>query len=241
MVFLGVGNFIWFCHAYSLASVTGFKFSISAQWTVACLMVLGKVVEFCVSIVTLLNYCAQCELLVFFLREIGIRMEEKTTDLNIIMKDVLEVKKNLTRINGFISVIATLIIFSYFERGVIGVVNLALYSSVIETKSELAYRALSPIINFAMVTLPIVKAVRFTSEARKFKQKCLQIRVFGYPSASQLDLDSFMLFSHSADMKAKLMFMPVQASYLAAVVALLVFVLLLLLQTDVIADGNQYF
>ena len=53
--------------------------------------------------------------------------------------------------------IATLIIFSYFERGVIGVVNLALYSSVIETKSELAYRALSPIINFAMVTLPIVK------------------------------------------------------------------------------------
>ena len=37
------------------------------------------------------------------------------------------------------------------------------------------------------------------------------------------------------------MFMPVQASYLAAVVALLVFVLLLLLQTDVIADGNQYF
>ena len=63
-----------------------FLFFISAQWTVACLMVLGKVVEFCVSIVTLLNYCAQCELLVFFLREIGIRMEEKTTDLNIIMK-----------------------------------------------------------------------------------------------------------------------------------------------------------
>ena len=49
------------------------------------------------------------------------------------------------------------------------------------------------------------QAVRFTSEARMFKQKCLQIRVFGYPSASQLDLDSFMLFSHSADMKVWLL------------------------------------
>ena len=37
--------------------------------------------------------------------------------------------------------------------------------------------------------------------AKKFKQKCLHVRVFGYPSASQLDLDSFVLFSNSAEMK----------------------------------------
>lgn len=58
----------------------------SAQWAVACLMGLGEVVELCVSAVTIINYCAQCELLLFYLREIGLRMEEKTKDLNIIMK-----------------------------------------------------------------------------------------------------------------------------------------------------------
>ena len=49
-------------------------------------MVLGKVVECCISAVTIVNYCAQCELLIFYLREINIRMEEKTKDLSIIMK-----------------------------------------------------------------------------------------------------------------------------------------------------------
>ena len=68
----------------------GFSYSvISAQWAVACLMVLGQIVELCVSVVTIVNYCAQCELLIFYLREIGLRMEEKTKDLSIIMKVVL--------------------------------------------------------------------------------------------------------------------------------------------------------
>ena len=49
-------------------------------------MVLGDVVEMCVTVVTIVNYCAQCELLIFYLREIGLRMEEKTKDLSIIMK-----------------------------------------------------------------------------------------------------------------------------------------------------------
>ena len=49
-------------------------------------MVLGLIVELCVSVVTIVNYCAQCELLIFYLREIGLRMEEKTKDLSIIMK-----------------------------------------------------------------------------------------------------------------------------------------------------------
>ena len=52
-------------------------------------MVLGQIVELCVSVVTIVNYCAQCELLIFYLREIGLRMEEKTKDLNIIMKVII--------------------------------------------------------------------------------------------------------------------------------------------------------
>ncbi|CAH3177880.1 unnamed protein product [Porites lobata] len=240
MVVFGVCNFILFCYAFKLPSVTGFKRNSSAQWSVVCFMVLGKVVEYCISAVTIVNYCAQCELLIFYLREINIRMEEKTKDLSIIMKDILEVKKNLTRINGLISVIATLIMFSSFEVAVIGVVNLAMYFQEIRSNSQLVYRVFMPIIALVLVIVPVFIASRLTAAARKFKQTCLQVRVFGYPSASQLDLDSFVLFSHSAEMKAKLMFMPVHGSYLAAVIAILVFVLLLLLQTDLVASNNRY-
>lgn len=49
-------------------------------------MGLGRLVELCVSIVTIVNYCAQCELLIFYIREITLRMEEKTKDLDSIMK-----------------------------------------------------------------------------------------------------------------------------------------------------------
>ncbi|KAJ7330667.1 hypothetical protein OS493_022282 [Desmophyllum pertusum] len=241
MVILGVGNFILFCYAFSLNSVTGFKDTRpSAQWTAVSLMVLGKIVELCVSVVTIVNYCAQCELLIFYLREIGLRMEEKTKDLNIIMKDVLEVKKNLSRVNGLISVIATLIVFNYFELSVIGVCNLAIYLPEIKCIYQLLFRVFKPLISFIMIIFPIAIAARLTSAARQFKQKSLQIRVFGYPSASQLDLDSFVLFSHSADMKAKLLFMPVQGSFLSGVAALMVFVLLLMLQSGILAGRNRY-
>lgn len=49
-------------------------------------MGLGRLVELCVSVVTIVNYCAQCELLIFYIREITLRMEEKTKDLDSIMK-----------------------------------------------------------------------------------------------------------------------------------------------------------
>lgn len=137
--------------------------------------------------------------------------------------------------------IATLIIFSYFELSVIGFCNLSLQIKKLKVeKSKLMYRIFKPLISFVIIIFPITIAARLTSAARKLIQNSLQIRVFGYPSASQLDLDSFVLFTHSAEMKAKLLFMPVQFSFLSGVVAVVVFVLLLMLQLGIIADKNKY-
>ncbi|KAK2566498.1 hypothetical protein P5673_009109 [Acropora cervicornis] len=171
-----------------------FGLSYWAKWSMASLMAISYTVEFCVSAVIIVNYCAQCELLVFYLREISLEIEEKT------------------------------------KR----VCNLVVYFNDIHSKKQLLYRIIAPILDLIFV------AARLTSVAKKFKQKCLHVRVFGYPSASQLDLDSFVLFSHSAEMKAKLLFMPVHGSYLASVIALFVFVILLLLQTNIIAGNDRY-
>jgi len=52
--------------------------------------------------------------------EYVVQLSHLNVCIHFILQDVLEVKKNLTRINGLISVIATLIMFSSFEVAVIG-------------------------------------------------------------------------------------------------------------------------
>ena len=47
------------------------------------------------------------------------------------------------------------------------------------------------------------QAACLTSAGTKLKQKSLHTRMFGYSSASQLDLDSLVLFSHCAELKVR--------------------------------------
>lgn len=49
-----------------------------------------------------------------------------------------------------------------------------------------------------------MQAARFSAVAQKFKQQSLNVRVFGYPSATQLDQDSFILFTQGVEMKVSL-------------------------------------
>lgn len=55
--------------------------------------------------------------------------------------------------------------------------------------------------NFLILNL---QAARFNAVAQNFKQKSLNVRVFGYPSATQLDQDSFILFTQGVEMKVSL-------------------------------------
>ena len=75
-----------FCRIHMTVLLICFFFAFSAQWAMASLMVISYMVELCVTAVIIVNYCAQCELLIFYLREINLQMEEKTKDLAIIMK-----------------------------------------------------------------------------------------------------------------------------------------------------------
>ncbi|XP_027059635.1 uncharacterized protein LOC113686239 [Pocillopora damicornis] len=232
MLFLGVSN---------LASVTGFSLHSSGQWIAVSLIVLGFFVEAFVSIVTLMSYCAQCELLTFYLREICQRMEEKTKDLSALMKDVMDVKKNLNNMNGKISIIASLIVLCYLKITVAEVINMM---TCIRNDKQSAitflYRLLAPNLSFSFIMIPFIVAARFSAVAQKFKQQSLNVRVFGYPSATQLDQDSFILFTQGVEMKAKLMLMPIHGSYVSATVILIMFGLLVLIQSHIIPTNTRY-
>ncbi|CAH3146474.1 unnamed protein product [Pocillopora meandrina] len=230
-----------FLHVFKIASVTGFSLNSNGQWIAVSFIVLGFFVEAFVSIVTLMSYCAQCELLTFYLHEICQRMEEKTKDLSALMKDVMDVKKNLNNMNGKISIIASLIVLCYLKITVAEVINMMTYiKNDIHSAITLLYRLLAPLLSFSFIMIPFIVAARFSAVAKKFKQQSLNVRVFGYPSATQLDQDSFILFTQGVEMKAKLMLMPIHGSYVSATVILIMFGLLVLIQSHIISTNIRY-
>ncbi|XP_031558212.1 uncharacterized protein LOC116294704 [Actinia tenebrosa] len=83
---ISTATYILFIISFGLPSVTGFHNDTKNQWISICFMVLGNLVLDCVSFVVILNYCAQCQLLIFYLRDIALRMEEKTAELGHTMK-----------------------------------------------------------------------------------------------------------------------------------------------------------
>ncbi|EDO40955.1 predicted protein [Nematostella vectensis] len=152
--------YIFFCFSFGLASVTGFRHSVSRQWVAASMMVLGDLVANCVTFVIMLNYCAQCQLLIYFLRDIALRMEEKTAELGHLMKDLWEVKKHLTNLNSVSAHITTLIIFNFCEVAVIGLTILFRNSEGVPT-SQVVYRAIIPVMCLITLMCPLIMATLF--------------------------------------------------------------------------------
>lgn len=66
-------------------------------------MMLGRLVENCISVVIVLNFGAQCQLLIYYLKDITLGLEEKTANLNQVMKvrcNSSEIKDIKTKIDG---------------------------------------------------------------------------------------------------------------------------------------------
>lgn len=106
---------------------------------------------------------------------------------------------------------------------------------------ELIYRSLVPLEWIFLITFPLIQAARLSSTGHSLKQRSLQTRVYGYPSATQLDLDSFLQFIHSIDLKARLFCMPMKKSYVCAAFTLAAFLLLLMFQTSIAAGNSSWF
>ena len=56
------------------------------QILAVCIMALGKLVQSCVTLTIIMNFSAQCRLIIHYLNEINLRMEEKTSELSHAMK-----------------------------------------------------------------------------------------------------------------------------------------------------------
>ncbi|XP_028401306.1 uncharacterized protein LOC114524431 [Dendronephthya gigantea] len=237
---LDMGVFVLFFFAFGPETVTGFRHNKVLLVATATLMTIGQLVLDLVNVVIILSYAAQCQLVIHYIDSITRRIEEKSTHLQSIMKDILDVKNTLGRMNSLLSHMVSLCIFTLLESVVLGLIYLLINEGQQSLEVTL-YRASYVFISFLALFFPILQAARVTSLASQFKQISLDVRVFGHQTSSQLELDSFLVFVQSADLKAKLFLAPVRGSLLSGITLLIVFTLLFLMHTGQIASGTKLF
>lgn len=211
----------------------------TVHWVLFCIELLGILVLNSVSLAVVANYVTQCEMMLFYIRGLALRLQEKSSDLRNAMKDVLSVRQNLSVLNGPIARMTSLICIIFCELTIIGISIL-----VLNKKDELKiwiYRTLFPILFLVMLCFPLFQAARVNSVCSRIIKIALEMRVFGYKGSSQLDLDSFMNFVANTKLRAKLFHIPIMPAYLITIIVLSCLVLLILFQTSIIGPINYWF
>ncbi|XP_066266870.1 uncharacterized protein [Branchiostoma lanceolatum] len=203
-----------------------------------CLQMLGVLVTNAVNYAVVVNYTTQCEMIIYYMKGIFRRLQEKSTDLKLAMHDILDAGKSISQLNGQIAKMTSLCAVNFAELSIIGLVILFLnqFHSVLIW----VYRGTFPILWLGILIVPLVQAARLNSTIMSLKRIGLDMRVFGYQNSSQLERDSFLLFLLNLNFKAKLFHIPIKPSYLFGILVLVTFTLLLLLQTSVIGGSSIF-
>ncbi|XP_078694046.1 uncharacterized protein LOC144923417 isoform X2 [Branchiostoma floridae x Branchiostoma belcheri] len=220
-----------------------FLLGSTVQWKgwhimLICLQMLGALVTNAVNYAVVVNYTTQCEMIIYYMKGIFRRLQEKSTDLKLAMHDILDAGKSISQLNGQIAKMTSLCAVNFAELSIIGLVILFLnqFNSVLIW----VYRGTFPILWLVILIVPLVQAARLNSTIMSLKRIGLDMRVFGYQNSSQLERDSFLLFLLNLNFKAKLFHIPIKPSYLFGILVLVTFTLLLLLQTSVIGGSSIF-
>ncbi|XP_071085706.1 uncharacterized protein [Haliotis cracherodii] len=231
------GLYVW---AFNFPGLAIFQqIGRECHWILFVFELVGRMVLNAVNLAVVVNYATQCEMILFFVRGLTLRLQEKSTDLRTAMKDVLMLRQTLSMLNGSISKMTSLTSVILGELTIIGISILAL--NKYNTVKVWTYRSIFPVIWALMLSFPLFQAARVNSVCRRIKKISLEMRVFGYKNNSQLDLDSFLLFVGHTNLKAKLFHIPIQPSYVISILVLGAFVLLILFQTSSIGPVDYIF
>ncbi|XP_053403563.1 uncharacterized protein LOC123554901 [Mercenaria mercenaria] len=207
------------------------------HWFLFTIDLLGILIINSIFVAVVTNYYTQCEMILFYVKGVAFRLQEKSIDLKAAMKNILSVRQNLSVLNGPIARMTALVSVIFAELTIIGVSILVLNKN--NQFKVWMYRALYPVVWFIIAAIPLMQAARVNSVCNRFKKIALETRVFGYKGSSLLELDSFLNFVTHARLRAKLFHIPILPSYLISVVVLSLFVILILLQTNII--GTDHF
>lgn len=206
------------------------------HWFLFTIELFGILIINSIFVAVVTNYFTQCEMILFYVKGVAFRLQEKSIDLKTAMKDILSVRQSLSVLNGPIARMTALVSVIFAELTILGVSILALNKN--DQSKVWLFRAIYPLVWFVILAIPLLQAARVNSVCNRFKKIALETRVFGYKGSSLLELDSFLNFVTQTRLRAKLFHIPILPSYLIAVVVLSLFIILILLQTNVIGTDQ---
>ncbi|XP_033760317.1 uncharacterized protein LOC117342308 isoform X1 [Pecten maximus] len=209
------------------------------HWILFFVELLGIMVLNSVSLAVIANYVTQCEMTLFYIRGLALRLQEKSTEIKAAMKDLFVVKQNLSLLNGPIARMTSLIALIFAELIIIGISILVLNKN--DSPKVWCYRCIFPCVWACMIICPLYQAAKVNSVCNGIKKIAVEMRVFGYKGSSQLELDSFLGFVGQVRLKAKIFSIPIMPSYLISIMVLTAFILLILFQTSIIGPINYWF
>ncbi|XP_071949693.1 uncharacterized protein [Antedon mediterranea] len=216
--------------------------SSSNSMTIVLLVIelLGKTLQHLIDTAVVVNFTVQCEVIMYYMKIIGTRMQEKSSELKTIMNDILRVKQSVTRLNGPIGSMTSLCIFYFALRFVVGLS--ILINNHGERKTMVwIYWCLYCFIWFVIMIFPLYQAARVNATCDMYQQEGHEVRVFGYHSSTQAELDSFLLFITSAKLKVKLFCLPIKQAYICIGFVVGSFTLVILLLANIIRPNDLLF
>jgi hypothetical protein len=168
-------------------------------WTV---WMIGHLIINAVFVAVVVNYCTQCQLLICFVRAILLSIAERSVDLKTLMKSIFNLKQFVSRLNFQVATATSMCMFVFTELLVIDLSELVQKHQNRSDKSLIwVHLAMESLQWLLVLSAALIQACRLTELLVKLRYSGLSVRVFGYRTSPQLDLDSFLDFVMASKMQ----------------------------------------
>jgi len=214
--------------------------SKEGEYVLIAFLVISLIWNDVIHVTIIVSYSIQCQLLNSFIRGLCERVREKSISLQEAIKEIGESAKMLKHLNEEFAISVALMMLHSGVMTVSGLIwtfTITNFSS--KDKVVLVTNFLCLIMWVLIFVFPLVQAARLSAACHCLKKlgQFLLTRPFGYMEMSQQQLDSFLLYTTSLNMQAKLFRVPIKPAMLFGTGALACFAFLLLAQLEVIKIG----
>lgn len=216
-----------------------------AQKFLTTYSIFGFVLFDIVYVWAVINYAAQCELIIDFIWAIRQKIQSKSYDnLDVAIKDIFLCRTYLHALNGKTATATGLVLFNLINLALISLYNLHKATeadTVFSNPTLLGWlAALNAILWVGLACVPFIQAVRVTNKAEKLVDLGPEIRSRPqfYTDTPLLELDSFIILTQAIKLRATIFGIPVHQWLGYGVLVVSTAVLLLLLQTGLLSFAS---
>jgi len=179
----------------------------------------------------IINHAAQCELNVYFLHAVRLKVEERQYhEVDEAIKDIGKCYNFLKALNGRAASLTGLILFNVASAALGGIIHLS-YDA--DGSFKVAVVTLNTILWVLLVVFPFIQAARVTNACNEMLATgpLIRRRPFLYQDCSQVDLDSYCQFTNSIVLRAEMLGIPIYPWMAYVAIVTFCFTLLILWQT----------